>query len=85
MSQKKTSKEEHYLLKLHEMASAKGGPKNEVDRYKVGEAIGESPKGVDHTVQILTKNGMTKKTDERHVQLTDFGLKVIKQYLYPSQ
>lgn len=85
MSQKKTSKEEHYLLKLYELASAKGGPKNEVDRYKVGEAIGESPKGVDHTVQMLTKNGLTKKTDERKVQLTDFGVRFVKQYLEPSQ
>lgn len=81
MNQKKTSKEEQYLLALYQMASANGGPQSEVDRYKVGEAIGESPKGVDHTVQMLTKNGMTKKTDERMVHLTDFGLKFVKQYL----
>lgn len=81
MNQKKQSKEEQFLLKLHTLATAKGDPQSEVDRYIVGEGVGERTKGIDHTVQILTKNGLIKKTDEKLIHLTDFGVRFVKSYL----
>lgn len=81
MSQKKQSKEEQFLLRLYEFASKKGGPQTEVDRYEVGEIIGQRTKQADHTVQVLTKNGLIEKTDEKLICLTDFGLKFVKNYL----
>ena len=81
MSQKKQSKEEHFLLKLYEFALAKGDSQNEIDRYVVGEAVGERTRGTDHTVQILTKNGLLKKTDEKLIHLTDFGVRFVKEHL----
>jgi hypothetical protein len=81
MSQKKTSKEEQFLLKLYEFASAKGDPQHQLDRYVVGAAVGERTKGVNHTVQILTKNGLLKKTDEKLIQLTQSGVQFVREYL----
>ncbi|MBS0630046.1 MAG: hypothetical protein JSS30_07500 [Verrucomicrobia bacterium] len=81
MSQRKTSKEEHYLLKLYELASAKGDPKGQVDRHVVGEAIGEHTKATDNIVQLLTKNNLTKKEGDIMIHLTDFGLKYVKENL----
>lgn len=80
MSQRKTSKEEKFLSKLYELASAKGDPHQEIDRYTIGEAIGERPKGADHTVQVLTKNGLIKKGEEKSVYLSDFGLKFVIEH-----
>lgn len=81
MNQKKQSKEELFLLKLHEIASAKEDPQTEVDRYEVGQAIGVNSKAVDNVVQLLTKNGLTKKSGEKMVYLSDFGLNYIKDHL----
>ena len=81
MTQKKTSREEQFLYKLYELALAKGDPQHEFDRYIVGSEVGERTKGIDHTVQILTKNGLIKKTDEKLIQLTPFGVKFVREYL----
>jgi len=82
MSQKKSSKEELYLMKLYEFATAKGDPQTQMDRYEVGKALGAHDKAVDNIIQLLTKNNLTKKTDEKMVHLTDFGLRFVKQYLF---
>lgn len=74
MSQKKKSKEELFLQKLYELASASGDPENEIDRYEVGKLVGENPKGADHTVQMLVKNGFLKRGDEARVYLTERGV-----------
>jgi hypothetical protein len=39
MTQKGTTKDERFLLKLHEMALKRGGAEEEVDRFAVGRAI----------------------------------------------
>ncbi len=83
MNQKKTSKEELFLSKLYEFASAKGDPQAEVDRYKVGEANGVNNKAIDNIVQVLTKNGLNWKSDEKMIHLTDFGLRFVKENLSP--
>jgi hypothetical protein len=78
MSEKKKSKEERFLLKLHELAEASGDPENEVDRYEVGSAIGVNPKGTDHSVQMLTKNNFIKKSEDNLIYLTPLGCSFLK-------
>lgn len=78
MSQRKKSKEERFMEKLYELASASGDPEDEVDRYQVGSAIGENPKGTDHTVQRLTKINFIKKSDDNLIYLTQAGLAFLK-------
>lgn len=79
MTQRKKSKEERFLQKLYEFAKASGDPENEVDRYKVGKELGEHTRGIDHTVQILTKIGFTKKSENNLIYLTEAGLAFLKQ------
>ena len=74
MKKPKLSKEEKFLHKLHELAIASGDPQNEIDRYVIGKALGIHDRSLDNIVQVLTKNGLTKKTDEAMVQLTKNGL-----------
>lgn len=81
MSQKKKSKEEMFVLKLYELAMKTGDPENEVDRYAVGKLVGEHTKGADHTVQLLTKNGFTKRGDGSLVYLTKGGVALAQELI----
>lgn len=75
--QKKRSKEERFLLKLHELASQKGNPEKEIDRYVVGHGLGENTRCVDNIVQVLTKNNFLKKGEENRISLTRLGLQFV--------
>lgn len=79
MSKKKKSKEEMFILKLYELAHQKGDPENEVDRYEVGKLVGEHKKATDNTVQLLTKNGFTKRGEEPFVYLTPRGVALAEE------
>lgn len=78
MSQRKKSKEELFLQKLYELVAARGNLEQEIDRYEVGRLIGENTRSTDHTVQMLTKNGLIKKKEDPFIQLTPFGISFIQ-------
>jgi len=79
MSQKKKSKEELFILHLYEKALATGDPENEVDRYVVGNLVGEHTKGADNTVQWLTKNNFIKRGERSKIYLTSLGISLAKE------
>ena len=81
MSQQKTSKEERFMLKLYLLAKKRGDLEAEVSRYAVGNLVGENTKGVDHTVQLLAKNGFLKKGEEETVYLTSRGIALAEDLL----
>jgi len=74
MTDRKKSKEELFLAKLYELASASGDPAEEVDRYAVGKALGWHTKSIDHIVQILTKTNFVKKGEDKLIYLTSSGI-----------
>lgn len=78
MSQKKTTKEERFLQKLYDLAQKTGSPKDGVDRYEVGNLVGENSKGTDNTVQMLAKNGFLSRAEGDKVCLTDRGVLFVK-------
>lgn len=81
MSQTKRSKEERFLLHMYEMAKKSGDPQNEVDRYAVGRLVGEHTRGVDNTVQMLSKNGLLKKGEGSAIHLSPSGLHYVEENL----
>ena len=77
MSQKATTKDELFLLKLHEFALAKGNPYEEIDIYSIGKAIGQNDKGTSTISRLLAQANFVKKGEENAVFLTDHGLKLV--------
>ena len=75
---KKTTKDELFLLKLYEMALARGGPEEEVDRYAIGRAIGQNDHGVDTIIKHLAQANFVKKGPGDVLHLTPHGLKLVE-------
>ena len=74
---KSTTKDELFLLKLHEMALASGDATNEIDRYVIGQAIGQNDKGIDTIVKHLAQANFVKKGDGNVLYLTDNGMGLV--------
>ncbi len=81
---KSKTKDEAFLLKLCEMANRLGSPWAEVDRYAIGQAIGQNDKGIDTIVNLLAQTNFIKKGEERAVYLTQHGLNLVTQLLEES-
>jgi hypothetical protein len=81
MAQKSTTKDELFLIKLHEMASALGDPHSEIDLYAIGRAIGQNDKGTSTISRLLCQANFVKKGEENAVYLTPHGLNLVNQLL----
>lgn len=77
MGQKATTKDELFLLKLFQMATASGDVFTEIDRYAVGKAIGQNDRGIDNIVRHLAQANFVKKGDESAIYLTEQGMRLI--------
>ena len=78
MSKKATTKDELFLLKLHELATKQGNAQEEVDRFTIGRAIGQNDKGAHVIARDLAQANFVKKGEEDAVYLTDHGLCLVK-------
>lgn len=81
MSQKATTKDELFLLKLFELATELGSPTEEVDRFVIGRAIGQNDKGADVIARTLAQANFIKKGEGTAVYLTDHGLNLVHTLL----
>ncbi len=79
MNRKATTKDELFLLKLYEMATALGSPEEEVDRFAIGRAIGQNDKGINAIVRHLAQANFVKKGSGDALYLTPHGLKLVEQ------
>ena len=73
----KFTKDELFLLKLHEHALKKGNPYEPIDRYVVGKEMGQNSHAIDNIVRHLAQANFLKKDEENHVYLTQNGLNLI--------
>jgi Mn-dependent DtxR family transcriptional regulator len=71
------TKDEKYLIKLYEEAKKSGNPTNHKDRYKIGEMLGLSDKVVNGMMNGFVQANFVKKIEERGVQLTPHGVKLV--------
>lgn len=80
-NQKSTTKDERFLIKLHEMALAAGDVTAEIDRYLIGQAIGQNDKGIDTIVKHLAQANFIKKGEGNVLYLTNNGLGLVDTLL----
>lgn len=81
MSKKGKTREELFLLKLYEIVVARGDLRQEIDRYAVGQAIGQNDRSVDNIVLLLVKTHFIKKDEGNAVSLTQNGLRLVESLL----
>jgi len=80
MGQKATTKDELFLVKLHELACLKGDETTAIDRFIIGRAIGQNDKGVCAIVDLCAKANFIKKDSDNSVYLTPQGLQFVQNY-----
>ena len=76
---KSRTKEENFIIAVHEAALAFGDPEAEVDRYVVGQRIGLHPRGIDTICQVLSQANFIKKRGDLLITLTDNGLRLFRE------
>ncbi len=81
MSQKATTKDELFLIKLHEMAMAQLDLQREIDQYVIGRAIGQNDKGVNTIVNLLAQANFVKKCGDNLVHITSNGVRLVEHLL----
>ena len=73
------TKDEMFLLKLHEVASSKGDPYTELDRFQIGRLLGLHDRGIDNIVKHLCQANFVKKGDaDNAIFLTEHGMRLIE-------
>jgi hypothetical protein len=72
------TKDELFVLKLFELATAKGDATEEIDSYVVGRAIGQNDRGIYNIVKHLAQANFIKKGDENAIFLTPQGLALVE-------
>jgi hypothetical protein len=77
----KTTKDERFLLKLHELARKSGDFQLEVDRFVIGRAIGQNDRGANVIARDLAQANFIKKGDGTAVYLTEHGLRFVRSLL----
>jgi hypothetical protein len=78
MNKKATTKDELFLIKLHELALLQGDYEQEVDRFAIGRAIGQNDRGINAIVVLLAKANFVKKGEGMAVYLTSLGLNLVE-------
>jgi Mn-dependent DtxR family transcriptional regulator len=79
---KSLTKDELFLVKLFDLASRLKSPFETVDRYKVGQAIGQNDRSVDNIVRMLAQANFIKKAEGNSIYLTESGVSLVKS-LHP--
>ena len=81
MQKKSLTKDEMYLVRLKEMAESSGDLFQEIDRYKVGQAIGQNNRSVDNIVRMLAQANFIKKGEGESIYLTPNGIALVASLL----
>jgi hypothetical protein len=78
-NRKATTKDELFLIKLHELALLRGDYEQEIDRFVIGRAIGQNDRGINAIVVLLAKANFVKKGEvDNAVYLTPLGLELVQ-------
>lgn len=70
-----------YLIKLKQMAESSGDLFQEIDRYEVGQAIGQNNRSVDNIVRMLAQANFIKKGEKEAIYITKNGLSLVANLL----
>lgn len=73
------TKDEIFMLKLHQIALKLGDETAEVDRYVIGRAIGQNDRGIDTMTRNLLQANFVKKGEGSNIYLTSNGLRLLEE------
>lgn len=80
MAKSSLTRDELYLVTLYRAALKKGDAFTPIDRYEVGQGMGQNDKSVNNIVQLLVQTNFIKKS-ENTVYLTPHGLSLVERLL----
>ena len=72
------TKDEKFVLKLHELAAKLGDIYTPIDRFEVGRAIGQNDRGSYIISRDLAQANFVKKAEGDAVFLTENGLRLVQ-------
>jgi len=78
MSEKPKTKDELFMLKLHEEASKQADIEDPVDRYMIGTMVGLQTKAVDTICTLLAQANFIKKHGKAEISITPHGIKLVE-------
>lgn len=84
MSRKGRTKDELFLLKLHELACRRGDHSMPLDLFAIGRAIGQNDKGAQTIARDLAQANFVKRGEGDTVYLTGNGLRLVESLLKES-
>ncbi|MBS0620016.1 MAG: hypothetical protein JSS61_00965 [Verrucomicrobia bacterium] len=84
MKKRSMTKDEMFLVKLYELATAQGDPYAEFDRFAIGRAIGQNDRGANVIARDLAQANFVKKGDGDAVYITDHGIRLVSQITHPG-
>jgi Mn-dependent DtxR family transcriptional regulator len=73
MTQKSTTPDERFLLKLYQIAMENGDPHMAIDFRGVAKSLGQKETAIKNIVKHLAQANFLKKNDETTVVLTERG------------
>ena len=73
MSQRSTTPDERFLLKLYQTAMENGDPFLEIDYRGVARAIGQKETAIKNIIKHLAQANFIKKIDDTTLHLTQNG------------
>lgn len=75
------TKDETFMVRLFEQASAASDMSAVFDRYQIGVLAGLQPKGVDTICTLLCQANFIKKISAAEVSITPHGIKLVERIL----
>jgi hypothetical protein len=82
MVEKARTKDETFMLKLHQEASKLSHIEDLVDRYQIGTLAGLHPKAVDTICNLLAQANFIKKIGKVEISITQQGIRLVESLLY---
>lgn len=79
MVQRFHTKDEKFLLMLHEEAMKMGDPYHPIDRYMIGKKLGLHPHGTEIICRNLGQTNFIKKEEDNTVYLTPHGERLVQR------
>ena len=77
--QKRQTDDERLLLKIYELALAKGNPYAEVNLLKAARLSGQKEKAAHTIAKHLAQANFLKKVDDERVHLTEKGCELARE------
>lgn len=78
MTERHRTKDENFMLRLHDKAAKVNDFETCFDRYDIGRQVGLQPKAVDTICNTLAQANFIKKEGKIDVSITPQGIRLVK-------